>query len=921
MKHICIYYLILFIAIAQNVFAERSHDIPKENPTDFEKELNRLSTNIRLFNNVFPQEKIWLQFDNTAYFQGDTIWYKAYVTKAYNLQRSPSQVLYVELLSPSGIVLQSIKNPIVDGQCHGNIVLKDYSTAQARELRGVLNYPSGFYEIRAYTNNMLNFDNNCIFSRVLPVYKTPTIQGDYSSSSIIISQTDKDPIRPVVDKHKKNHINIYFFPEGGDIIKGCYNRVAFKALDKNGIPINGTLHYKDNTQDICASTEHNGMGSFNFYANNNNYHCSFIASDNSEENVKLPKIKGSGYAVQLFNLSDTLVQVRIQSNSNDINYNQIGISVICRGNLIYSKIVPSNDWQNIVFNTADWPLGVCRMTVFNSDGEILASRSFFHNNQIFQAPSLEVTTPEKFIKPFEKVSLNMSLSDRFQSPIKDRVCVSIRDVNDYGNNYEDNILTNLVLTSDLRGYIHNPSYYFESNDSIHRRHLDLLMMIQGWERYEWSVMSGNSTFVKEHNIERALTLNGYIKSIFGRKELPDIKVGVQIQKKNDKTLYTYCKTNEHGYFGMNVPSFFGTKKINLKLFKMNDKYKEARIIMERSMIPQRRAYDGSELELNIPDGSITLLLDSLLIDRNDTILYSELDELLLQQQKQKFNFDNIMLNQVDITAKRYIDYDTFKAYDAEKDTENELDRGNYSTDVFGYLISKGFNPLMYSYQTIYYVHDKSKCVTRELYDNALDIDMLYVKSIIIYDEPKPLYYMMQYQPLAIAKSIQRNEQDDIQTINNIFGAINNDTLSYKNLTLVNKYGNISDDGINLYEEFNNKGMYGMGNGEKVYLVDILLKDDWENIDKKDTKLLGKRSTTVYGYSKMVDYYKTEYPEIPTDTIPQDFRRTLFWDPNVITDSLGNAQIEFYNNAYSRHFHISGSGITASGTPYCLDQDF
>ena len=147
--------------------------------------LMRFAGNIHQFNELFPQEKVYLQFDNTSYYQGDDIWFKAFVVKSSNLGRSESGVLYVDLLSPSGVLLQQQKLKIVAGQADGRIQLVDYATGQARQLRGVRPYPSGYYEVRAYTQYMLNFEPDIIFSRVLPVYQTPDQEGDFSNPTIV----------------------------------------------------------------------------------------------------------------------------------------------------------------------------------------------------------------------------------------------------------------------------------------------------------------------------------------------------------------------------------------------------------------------------------------------------------------------------------------------------------------------------------------------------------------------------------------------------------------------------------------------------------------------------------------------------------------------------------------------------------------
>ena len=153
--------------------------------------------------------------DNRSYYIGDTIFFKAYIFNAttHRLTRN-SQILYVELLNEGGIELDHKKLKIDGGLCEGSFILSD-------------NYRTGYYEIRAYTRNMLNFGNivrehvpgttlvmqpaivenynevaknkqtpsvinkreisssllapynMCAFSRVFPIYKYPEVKGDY----------------------------------------------------------------------------------------------------------------------------------------------------------------------------------------------------------------------------------------------------------------------------------------------------------------------------------------------------------------------------------------------------------------------------------------------------------------------------------------------------------------------------------------------------------------------------------------------------------------------------------------------------------------------------------------------------------------------------------------------------------------------
>ena len=193
--------------------------------------------------NAPVQEKIYLHLDNQCYFKGDTIWYKAYVVRADSLTYTDkSRILYVELVSPDGMVVER-QNLIASekGYGDGNFVLED-------------SIYSGFYELRAYTRWMLNFcvsvhdygkkDEECfydrqmakdffrqfdaVYSRVVPVYERPEVPGDYSAKYIVSRPKTRQ------DKELKEELIVNFYPEGGHIMAGQPCTVAFEAVNEEG---------------------------------------------------------------------------------------------------------------------------------------------------------------------------------------------------------------------------------------------------------------------------------------------------------------------------------------------------------------------------------------------------------------------------------------------------------------------------------------------------------------------------------------------------------------------------------------------------------------------------------------------------------------------------------------------------------------
>ena len=837
---------------------------PPPDTDELTRELMRFSGNIHQFNNIFPQEKVYIEFDNTAYFQGETIWFKAFVTHATTLKRAPSKVLYVDLVAPTGHLISQQKLKVVAGQCDGAFPLVDAATAQAREKRGIVDYPSGFYEIRAYTQNMLDFSPEAVFSRVIPVYTKPKHIGEYDESYVILENENPlvRTIRQEADEDD-HRINLSFYPEGGDLIEGLPCNVAFKATAKDGMPIDGTVIISGSKD--TAYTVHEGMGAF-VITPKGSESVRFISQDGKSSRFSIPRAMKSGYSMTVSEYSDSLLEVDIL-HTPDLNGQTTGLAVTCRGELIHFQENRDTTSNPVTIDCSSWPIGVCRMTLYDKNGMILSSRSLFHNNSRFSSPSITLSTDSMSRQPFSKEILSLKLTDKDGNPLRDRFCLSVRDASDYGNGHTDNLHTNLLLSSDLKGFIHDPAWYLESNDSLHREALNLLTLVQGWERYEWKYMTGQDLFAEKHRIEDSLTMNGWVLSYSRRKPVKDVDVYASVIPTNDKSQFESFQyhTDTTGYFGFDLSDFYGEAKMTISLMthKRNGKSKfetGTRIRFERSDMPESRSFLKQEIDLSNHDRKVI----------DPSAGRKEEDDGLPLVIREDLG---IVLDDVDITEKRqFVDYDTFTAWDAAKESEMELDMGEYTTDVMGYFLEKGIR--FEEYPPYFYVHDAQKVLDKKPFDDPMSIDMIYVKSIIVYDDGMYPKHFVQFAPLLMDFHRKHLDTDWFVWVET--------------------------------------------NWDKYRLVDILIKNERDLLSYKDIRNLSRRTTTVAGFSLPVEFYSPQYPEGPV-LGDIDARRTIYWNPNVITDKDGNARVEFYNNSYSRKYTIRGAGITASGTPYILNQ--
>ncbi|MBR2396420.1 MAG: hypothetical protein IKB00_07410 [Bacteroidaceae bacterium] len=833
--------------------------------------LMKFAGNIHQFNSLFPQEKVYIQFDNTSYYTGETIWFKAFVTNASTLGRAQSKILYVDLLSPTGVLLKQEKLKIVAGQADGSFVLMDGSTAQAREKRGVVDYPSGFYEVRAYTSYMLNFSNEILFSRVLAVYDPPKEEGNFYESSpvITIKRSETSEFRPKSEKLR--NINASFYPEGGHLIIGKPCRVAFKVIDDTGFGVEATG--KVEGKDITFSTVHNGMGYFTFTPQEKRNSVEITVGETSRS-FNLPQAEPLGFAMTVDPLDSDSITVKVDG-AEGMSGITLGVALTCRGELMdFGTLESGATPSERIIPLHGVPEGVCRIYLFDKNGILYSSRSFYHRSKVIKAPVLEMSADKETYQPFEKITLNFSLNDK-GNPFRDRFCLSVRDSRTQNNVYTDDLRTSMLLSSDLKGFIEHPAWYFDSDAPERDQALDLLCLVQGWERYDWDIMTGQKDFSERYRMEESLTLNGWILSSSGRKKLDGVEVNASLVPL-DKTLteiYSYT-TDTTGYFGFDIGAEF-YDKAKFSISANTDKKPligtSARIRIDRPASPAIRPYNVGELVFTGVKGTG----------------YKRKGWKEEEEENPYPTVINIetgyLLPDVDIDEDRmYIDYFTFSAYDVTNDVEIELDKGDYTTDLMGYLIDKGYEVIasdtsiesINGFEPFFYIHDNKKYLYQGPYETPAVIDTKDIKSVIVFDRPMFMMNILQQCPLY-----QDYLSESIQML----------------------YG---EDLIN----------------HRLLLVDVQMKEPNEISTREDRFNINKRITTVDGYSRPYSFYSPEYPQGPVFG-DVDYRRTLYWNPNVITDENGKAQVEFYNNSITRRFDVEAAGITSAGVPYILDAGF
>lgn len=823
--------------------------------------IREMVNRINLFNRYLPQEKVYLHFDNTAYFMGEKMWFKAYVLRSDNHHATDvSRVLYVELLDRSGNVVETQKLPIgAMGQADGVF-----------DLRNVL--AGGFYEVRAYTRYMLNWDSSWLFSRVFPIFETPGKEGDYSRPSLgktawQVRESEKVPTKEKtgISFAKPEDGNIAFFPEGGHLVENLSCRVAFEIRDRQGLPVNGTGELSCGEECLCSvSTSQNGRGVF-----------SLVAQPGKIYSLNLKDKRGRLYRQELPVAEKEGCSMRLTRSGKSwcVNLNtttsfaqdSLGIVLTAHGALKHVDVVAGS--RSIYLSLPDSAIadGVNRVCVVNGAGQVLADRLFFQYPRTLK-DSISVTVKETSLLPSSPINLS------FHAPPSTIFSLSVRDADTEKNISSLDCENWLLLAGELHGYVSHPEYYFESDDAEHREAADLLMLVQGWRRYDLSQMMGKKNFKIVHPVEKGLSISGRLKGPQKKAIVSNQNLRFRLYNELGQSLSGNAVTDSLGYYVIEVPPCDGEWNMFVHIPK---KYS---IEIDRNFSPSPRSL--SLLELMRPQDA-TAAMTSFHYSRNtDEVLekpagISMLSRVhMLPTVVKKKHFWESGIAWDNITEGKEVSY---LYYNIDKERDRLLDKGEEIPYIYEWLKQKN-----HAFKGDY----------RELFD-AFNPAFWYDKDVCDFSyNGNPILWMLDNSPRCITNG-----------------------LPFTGTVPLMKSRTIDDMPVTMGEV---KAIYitEAPNVWKRYLVG----NAWAKIGNMATvfvythKMFRKcpknlRRTFFDGYSPAVEFYSPGYGELPSN---EDFRRTLFWNPYVRTNKEGYVDLRICNTGTCRQLIISAEAITPDG---------
>ena len=493
----------------------------------------RITNQLLKYRSTFPQEKAYLHLDKPYYTVGDTVWFKGYLVEgALHLADSASQVLYVDLIEQRTGKNVSLQRVRLDGGVgHGDIILPE-------------TLPYGAYTIRAYTNWMRNFSENFFFQKNIYLFD------------------QEQHISPV----SSEALDVQFFPEGGQLLTGISARIALKAINGYGLGEEVTGFVLDQAKDTVTSfkTEHLGLGRFQFLPEKGKQYTVYARKkDGPLQNFIFPSIAENSYALMVDNLSNN-AKMRILVYHNIAGGPERVVNIVghSRGIVAFAaKGKVSAKGLMLSIPKTELPDGITHLTLFDDQNKPVCERLVFIDHG--SALRVKVTPTKTSYKPREKTEIEIMVTDTAGKPVETNVSVSVTDAGQIAQQpFDLNLVSHLLLTSDLKGFVEQPAYYFDAEQSERKIHLDYLMMTQGWTRFRWDDVLKDSLSGPQRYVEQGFTLSGLAKR--NNKPVTE-KLVLSIFLENDslKTILT-PETDNAGSFALYNLVFSDSLKVRLQ---------------------------------------------------------------------------------------------------------------------------------------------------------------------------------------------------------------------------------------------------------------------------------------------------------------------------------------------------------------------
>ncbi|WP_298901252.1 TonB-dependent receptor plug domain-containing protein [uncultured Psychroserpens sp.] len=557
-------------------------------------------------NTIAPIEKIYTQTDRPFYFPGETLWFKSYIVTENNTVSNLSDVAHAQLISPKGAVVKSLRLSIKDGYAYGDFDINTNWVGGIYTLKVYTNWMRNFgentfftkqitvqkvvkpnllltlefqkegygknskviadFEVKDLKNNPLaNTEityevsvkgqkistQNAVTDSEGKINPTFTLPKDLVTTDVVLNvlipyKGSTESISRSVPVALDN-IDFQLFPESGQIIAGTNNTIAFKAINEFTKPVDVSGDILDSNGRLITtfSSFHDGMGSFILNAKEGEVYTAKLKTPFvSERAIALPKVQkeGTRFSVETEESMTKIILFSTEKKS-------LRLEVSSASKVLLQKKI-SNKESFISINTEDFPMGITKFSITNNNNQIVAERLVFVNPH--KQLNVDIDLEKTVYETRERVKLKINTTDGKGLPLPSNLSIAVADnkLLSFADDKQDHILSYLLVSSELKGKIHKPSFYLNPKKEKSAEALDYLMLTHGWRNYivDPKVTLENAEFLPEqHAIQSGTVVDKKGKPITAHLLLMD-RLGHKIHAfdtENDGTFTFKFTDSQH----------------------------------------------------------------------------------------------------------------------------------------------------------------------------------------------------------------------------------------------------------------------------------------------------------------------------------------------------------------------------------------
>lgn len=777
-------------------------------------------------------EKVYAGHDKPYYVPGETIWCKIYLVDGRtHIPFSGTAVVYAEWIDPAGKVVQSYTLQVINGTATLDI------TTDTDD-------PTGGYTLRVYSQYQRNFDPHYFFQKEIRLLDT-------------MSEAEDARLR-------ENELAVNFFPEGGDLVSGLENTIAFKAENALGDPviIEGTIFDQDGRKITGIKTLHEGIGLFKLRPERGRSYTLRIEDRGQEREFALPAVLKEGYLLNVDSRSQEHILLSLRSNRPELLAGATLLGHI-RGQIFYAQTLSGDSLWQVAFSKQELPSGIVHFTLFDARQRPVCERLVF-NKSVLEQVEVVIETDKSVYKPKEPVKLTF-LAKSLQSTVRADLSVSVfNDIHTTHGPGQLNLVNYLLLQSDLRGPVRNIQQYFAEDSPKVNALLDLLLLTHGWRRFRWQNVLAESQPQIHYPREQHLTIAGKV-SRAGQQKAVQADVMLNVLSADQFTALNLT-TSENGLFYFKGFDFRDTTDLLIQANLHNPRQQRK---LEEGEI-RRAGSKYVDIELLEPDAPP---FDS------------------------SFSFPFVIYQENQL--RQY-------AYEVEQTLRTDsFDESIWTIDLETVTVRSGLNRAQLREQEIqkrfeekglFYFGNTQKFLADDpayaefLKNNVFDLIRRIVPGTTLSRENgrQEIFYG------RFSKRIKATIlMDGRKIVTSFLDSIDPDDIAV----------------IEVLED-----PYASAYSDDPVVISLVSKNPGE----KKIKTPGIITLSHPGYYQAREFYSPAYTSAISTTEKQDFRTTLFWDPKVSMDGVP-VERTFFTGDRPGFYRIVVEGITAGGVPFIHTQ--